>query len=183
MKISRSQLRKIIAESYGDMNDPNNPGVNPGAAMQDIDAKEATISKLKRMVDSDPSIENIRQALLLADSLDIDIEKLKLSLAPYFIKIVQTSNTLDNTQADNIIDEIDDNLFRARDLGLQALGIKTADELRSSGELTDDQIYEIDMELINAVKDKAREAVERAIAQIFFCYFKIIMLGCTVADN
>lgn len=169
MKISRSQIRKLIAESYGDMIDPD----NPGAVMQDIDTNEDTISKLKRMVDSDPSIESIRQAISLASSsLNVDIEKLKSALAPAIIKIVQAGNTLDSTDAANIIDPIDDNLFRARDLGLEALGIKSVDELRDSGELTDDQIYEIDMELIFSVKDKAREAIERAIAQVFAATLK-----------
>ncbi len=173
MKLSRIQLRKLIAESYGDMNDPNSPDANPAAVMQDMpNEADDTLRKLKSMVDSDPSIESIRQALTLADSLDVDIEKLKSSLAPYFLKIVQTSNTLDSIQADNIIDETDDNLFRARNLGLKALGIKSADELMNSGELTDDQIYDIDMELIKSVKDKAREAIERSIAQILAATLK-----------
>jgi len=161
MKISRKQLRKLIAESYSD---------NPGVGMEG----DEILRKLKGMVDGDPSIESIRQAITLASTpgLNVDIEKLKSVLAPAFIKIVQAGNTLDNVQADNIIDEIDNNLFKARDLGLKALGVKSVDELQASGELTEDQIYEIDMELIFAVKDKAREAVERAIAQVFAATLK-----------
>ena len=161
MKISRKQLRKLIAEAYGD---------NPGVGMEGDDI----LRKLKSMVDGDPSIESIRQAITLASTpgINVDIEKLKSVLAPAFIKIVQTGNTLDSVQAGNIIDEIDNNLFKARDLGLEALGVKSVDELQALGELTDDQIYEIDMELINSVKDKAREAIERAIAQVFAATLK-----------
>jgi hypothetical protein len=165
MKITISQLRKLITESIN----PN----NPGAVMQDKPNEgDDTLRKLKTMVDSDPSIENIRQVLSLADPLNVNIEKLKSSLGPAFMKFVQSGNTLDSVQADNIIDEIDDNLFRARDLGLQVLGIKSVDKLRTFGELTDDQIYEIDAELINSVKDGAREAIERAIAQVFAATLK-----------
>ena len=167
MKITISQLRKLITESIN----PN----NPGAVMQDKPNEgDEILRKLKTMVGGDPSIESIRQAINLASTpgLNVDIEKLKSVLAPAFLKFVQSGNTLDSVQADNIIDEIDDNLFRARDLGLQVLGIKSVDKLRTFGELTDDQIYEIDAELINSVKDGAREAIERAIAQVFAATLK-----------
>ena len=38
MKITRRQLRKLIAESYGDMNDPYNPQADPGLVLKDIPA-------------------------------------------------------------------------------------------------------------------------------------------------
>ena len=175
MKLSRIQLRKLIAESYGDMNEPNNTDSNPGDVLQDMPnagAANDNFQKLKSMVNGDPSMQTIRQAIGMASDLNLDIEQLKSDLAPAFIKIVQAGNTLDSTDASNIIDPIDDNLFRARDLGLKALGVKGVDELQASGELTEDQIYDIDMELIFSVKDKAREAIERAIAQVFAATLK-----------
>ena len=37
MKLSRRQLRKMIAESYGDANDPHNPDADPDLVQRDMD--------------------------------------------------------------------------------------------------------------------------------------------------
>ncbi len=121
---------------------------------------------------SKPTREDINKMINMLKTLkfnDVDISSI---VQPAFIRFVQTGNTLDSVQADNIIDEIDDNLFRARNLGLKTLGVESVDSLRNAGKLTDDQIYDIDMELISSVKDKAREAIERSIAQIYAATLK-----------
>ena len=119
-----------------------------------------------------PTMDDINKIINMLKTLKFDDVDINAIVHPVFIKFVQTSNTLDSIQADNIIDEIDDNLFRARDLGLNSLGIESIDSLRDNGNLTDDQIYNIDAELINSVKDKARETIERSIAQIYAATLK-----------
>ncbi len=121
---------------------------------------------------SKPTMDDINKTINMLKTLRFDDMGIRSIIQPAFIRFVQTGNTLDSVQATNIIDEIDDNLFRARDLGLKTLGVGSADSLRNAGKLTDDQIYDIDMELINSVKDKAREAIERSIAQIYAATLK-----------
>lgn len=121
---------------------------------------------------SKPTREDINKMINMLKTLKFNDTDISSIVQPAFIRFVQTGNTLDSVQADNIIDEIDDNLFRARNLGLKTLGVESVDSLRNAGKLTDDQIYDIDMELISSVKDKAREAIERSIAQIYAATLK-----------
>ena len=225
MKITRAKLRQLIKE----MSDPAQ------------DAGPDYLSKIKVMLDRDPTLENINQMHLLADSIDIDmeifqkiaypafkkavesyvnvsidevksfyelgnnigfnLEQMKSVMSPVILKSVQSyskptlkdikvlhnlaksmsleldlesivlrmtkkSNVLEQISVDNIIYEIDDILFRARDEGLKSMGIQGVAALERGGIISEDNVYDTDMELIYSVKSMAIEAIERSISQI-----------------
>jgi len=232
MKITKSQLRKLIIESAHDEDDD-----------------DFYLSRIKTMLDGDPSIENINHMYFLADSADIDMSVFQKIAWPAFLKLVgnlgkitaddvkqigelaedigfmldqrkkimipvilkavesysnptvqdikdlldmwptwkslptedlepiitkmtKRSNVLEQINIDNIIYEIDEILYRVRDIGLQSMGVQSMRELENSDQLSEDQIHDTNIELVLSVKSAALEAIERSISQIIAGQFQ-----------
>jgi len=160
MKLSRRQLRKLILESTEEL---------PAAS-----SKEDYTPKLKIMLASDPSIENIRHVFELANTsvedanVIIDMKQLHKAAFDAIMTMVKNANVLEHVRVDNVVHEIDDILYRVRDIGLQAMniGIESVDKMEDMGQLSEDQVYETGMELVNSVKIDAMDAIERSMAQV-----------------
>ena len=232
MKLTRKQLRRLI-ESVHDENDD-----------------DIYLSKIKTMLDGNPTIEDINQMYLLADAADVDMDKFRYEIAwpafmkavgnlgkitaddvkqigelsddiglmlgqrkkimipvllkavesysnptvqdikdlldmwpdwkslptedlePIITKMTKRSNVLEQINIDNIMYEIDEILYRVRDIGLQSAGVQSITELEDSGQLSEDQISDTNMELVYSVKGAALEALERSISQIIIGMFQ-----------
>ena len=115
-----------------------------------------------------PTLQDIVDLHNLAKSMNLDLDQLNSIV----LKMTQRANVLEQISVDNIIYEIDDILFRVRSIGLQSLGLESVDSLYKTGQLSEDQVYETDTELIYSVKSRASEAIERSIAQVILGLLK-----------
>ena len=121
-------------------------------------------------------MDNIIQAKELAESVGINFKQFQSIAYPVVEKMVKNANVLEHISVDNVIQEIDDILYRARDIGLRAMGTipknSTVDYLENSGQLTEDQAYDTNIELAFSVKNDALKAVETSMAQIILALIK-----------
>lgn len=115
-----------------------------------------------------PTLQDIVDLHNLAKSMNLDLDQLNSIV----VRMTQRANVLEQISVDNIIYEIDDILFRVRSIGLQSLGLESVDSLYETGQLSEDQVYETDTELIYSVKSRALEAIERSIAQVILGLLK-----------
>lgn len=118
---------------------------------------------------SKPTIQDIKDLYDLAKSMNLDLNQIRSIV----MGMTERANVLEQVNVDNIVYEIDDILFRARDVGLQSLGLRQrVDTLEQTGQLSEDEVYDTDIELINSVKDVALKAIERSMAQIILGLLK-----------
>ena len=61
MKLNRKQLRKMIAETYGDANDPYNPDADPALVQMDMPDDDAAITAAE---DRQTSLEEVMTEML-----------------------------------------------------------------------------------------------------------------------
>ena len=118
---------------------------------------------------SKPTLQDIKGLYDLAKSMNLDLNQIRSIV----MGMTERANVLEQVNVDNIVYEIDDILFRARDVGLQSLGLRQrVDTLEQTGQLSEDEVYDTDIELINSVKNVALKAIERSMAQIILGLLK-----------
>ena len=149
MRLTKQQLRKLIQES----------------TELETEDNSAYLEKLKSMLTSSPTIEAIRHASELAGSLGINPQQFESIAYPAVTRMIQNANVLESIEVDNVIHELDDVLYRVRDIGLKALGFPSVDSMEDTGQLSEEQVNDNNMELALSVRDSAMVTIERSIAQ------------------
>ena len=117
---------------------------------------------------SNPTLQDIKDLHDLAKSMNLDLKQIQ----DVVMGMIKRSSILEQVNIDNIIYEIDDILYRIRDVGLQSMGVQRMREIEDSGQLSEDEVNDTDMELVLSVKSAAVHALERSISQVLMRLFQ-----------
>ena len=157
-KITAADVKQIgeLSEEIGFMLDQRKKIMLPVLLKAVESYSNPTVQDIKDLLDMWPTWKSVPTA----------------DLEPIIAKMTKRSNILEQINIDNIMYEIDEILYRVRDIGLQSMGVQSMTELEDSGQLSEDQISDTNMELVYSVKAAALEALERSISQIIAGMFQ-----------
>ena len=164
-KIAYPAFKKVV-ESYGsvtidDVKSFYEQGSSIGFSIEQMKVIMSPVILKSVEGYKQPTIQDIKTLHDLAKSMSLELD-----LQSIVLRMTKKSNVLEQISVDNIIYEIDDVLFRARKEGLKSMGVQDVVTLEQSGQLSEDEVYDTDIELIYSVKSMAIEAIERSISQI-----------------